>query len=863
MGQVYGAKHKGFTAGWYDTNMRKPEICLTYWEKGRREIDAIKFDWYFYLTDEDANKVIGARFFDNLTDDVRPTKDGRFARVYMPYYGDDRKDLIKWLVSKGIEPLEGDVNPLGRFMFDNKVKINPDPRVLFYDLETDPRTGFGDIPGHRILSVAYGHNPDDIECLIAASDNDKGEEELLNAFLDVVVDNDTLIAWNSKVYDEIVTKARVRRLGLRVNWQMVNFLDYMLLFKRYYQRDEAGAGVKVSYALDNICEKCLGKGKVDIGIEKHKMIELWRNNKPLLEKYNKVDVLRIYQLEEKFHYIKAHAIMAQVCNRFLSDRALKAGYLIDGFVLRYATLNGVRFPTKHYKDSDELPEKIEGAWVMEPVPGLHEGVCDLDFSSLYPSVIRAFNISPEVRVPEAEIEAIERATGDDLANHGYSVAASGAVFKTEPEGVFPAIVTLAVQGRDKFKKTALRLEEDGKENSAEHREAFQRSLVWKQLANALCLGTMASSYSRYYDRESGQALTTSAKMLEESVVKLADELGIPTIYGDTDSGFMRCTKKVGKEFIPRAEEHVDKLLDLRGAATGLLKLKLDAYFLRLVFTGKKHYVGKKDTGVWDIRGIELVRSDGCRYTRELQRRILELMLEARTPTPQKAEKIIRKWADRLFSGELPVEELVMAQSLGQPIDDYAKTKAGEPQQVHARVAKEMLASGKEVFEHMKIPYVFVGKDREGNLKAVHAEDFDGHYDPVHYWNRVYPASQRFLMSAWPREEGLWDALEKYNPKAPQKELFSVSESATGPSVSVFRLKESDREHMESLRAIMDKYPGPHPVVLCLQLDDGSEMDLKTACKVRHVPELIKELEALVDHRLHYEKEEWDNGKSCG
>lgn len=845
MGRTYGASHQGYTAGCYDS--KHSEVYFTYWEDGRREVDAFKFDWYFYLTRKDALRVVDRTFFNRMVNDVEDC--GELFKIYMPYYGDERRDLIQWMDEIAvIDPLEADVDPVTRFVSDNEVKISLQPRLLFFDMETDARAGFDNISKHRILSISYGHNPDDIECLVANSDTDAGEEELLDAFLDQVSKHDAIVSWNGEEYDDKVLKARTKKLNLRVDWQMINFVDHMQVFQRYFQRDEEGKGVRVSYSLENISQTCLGEGKVELGIPKRRMIDVWREHREKLIEYNNVDVLRMCQLEDKYKYIESLTVMAQVCNRFLSNRALGAGHLIDGFVLRYGTKNGHRFGTKieNYKP----PEKIPGAWVMEPLPGLHEGVCDLDFSALYPSVIRAFNISPEVRNKDYELPEIDDPRYD-LANPNIAIASNGAVFQTDKEGLFPAIVTETGGNREQYKKKAAALEKEGKENTHEHRMNYQRSVAWKQLTNALCLGTMASPHSRYYDRESGEAITSSAKFIELSVVKLAEDSGLPSIYGDTDSGFIRCKKQIGIEFIPRAEKHVDELLERRGAKKGLIRLKLDAYFLRLIFTGKKHYAGKKDTGVWDIRGLKIIRSDGCRYTRELERRILELLLEAKSPSPQVAEKIVRKWADKLFSGTLPVKDLVVAQGLAKPLGAYAK-----PLPVHAKVAKDMMERGLEVYQGMKIPYIFTGR-KDGKLTAVHVDDYEGEYDPVHYWNRVFPETKSLLESAWPRQQAVWDALESYNPNAPQKELFDPIQSSGVPSVVVFKLKESDRNLLTDIRRALDEFPGSHPVVLCLQLDSGAELNLKTECKVRLRPELIKQLESVVSHRVHYDKEDWD------
>jgi DNA polymerase elongation subunit (family B) len=103
---------------------------------------------------------------------------------------------------------------------------------------------------------------------------------------------------------------------------------------------------------------------------------------------------------------------------------------------------------------------------------------------------------------------------------------------------------------------------------------------------------------------------------------------------------------------------------------------------------------------------------------------------------------MEKWRDRLFAGQVPVEDLVLAQTVTKPLEAY------KADVVHTRVAAKMAEEGREVYVGAKIPYVLVGT-RDGKLDAVCADDFDGRYDPAVYWRRAWPASRRILESVFP------------------------------------------------------------------------------------------------------------------
>lgn len=736
-------KKKGveYTAGWYDWDSRK--ICLAYWDNEKRMQHSFDSKWYFFLKRKDAEEV-ACRKFDGFCDEVE--EDGDFIKLFMPFYDERRETFIEWLREKGVEPLEADVHPVDRFMFDNELKISDSPKVLFYDIETDSRKGgWDDIGQHQLLSIAYAGKGEKVRCLIADSSDEEGEKDLLNRFFNIVEKYDTLIAWNGAAYDEVVLRARAKLHKIFLKWNSVNFLDMMQLFKKYYGRDESGSGVRISFSLENIAKTVLGKGKIK-DIETHRLIDVFELNPEKLIEYNKRDVEIMLELEEKLRYVEAQTSLAQLCNRFLGDRSLKSSYLVDGFVLKYAAKSKIaHFKTKMYYEGQDEERQIEGAFVMDPVLGLHEQVCDLDFSSLYPSIMISWNVSPEMKLAK---------DFSDPSFEDYATAANDAKFDMTSSGVFPSIVKTALDARSHWKKEAARLEKEGLESSTEHRIAKNRSDAWKVLANSM-YGMLSSAFSRYYDPDCGEAITVTGKTIIQKVIQFARDHGIEVIYGDTDSVFIKSSKDQAIEFSVLAEKHIDEWASRLGAMSGLIRLKLDAEFTRIFFTAKKRYAGKKTTGKWDVRGLELVRSDGCKFAREFQRRIVEYVLEADFPSADKAKSIVEVWARRLNSGKVDAEYLLLAQSLSHSIEAYKV----EP--VHVRIAKELMAKGKEIYVGMKIPYIIIGKDGT-RQKAVHVDEFDGNYDAQQYWiGKVYPPVQRILDAIFPKEEKMWKQMLKH------------------------------------------------------------------------------------------------------
>ena len=825
-------QHK-YSAGWYEQD----EVCLAFWKAGEKWVDRIPFRWFFYLQKENAEKT--RNILERKADDLRLTADGKFVKVFTDYY--KRKELLEILEDVEAHPLEGDVSPLDRYMAEHNIEFDSESKVLFYDLETDGATGWDDITAHRVLCIAYrGPDMQSTEWLCAKTADDAGEKELLDRFLDVVSFHDILAAWNGDAYDEVVLCARSKKRGLRPGWKQVQFLDTMELFEKYYRRDAEGIGVRVSFALENIAQTVLGKGKIQ-DVPKHKLLEVWKADQEKLREYNVRDVDLMVEIEEKTEYLSIHRVLSNLCNRFLSSRSLTQAHLTDGFVLRYGAKNGIHFPTKYHEDTPKR-EKIKGAHVEESLKGLHEGVIDLDFSSLYPNIVMAFNISPETKLGMNLTENLGE-------GRKTCCAVNGAVFRTDIEGVFPAVSRIAVNARQEFKALAKKLEEEGKEGTDAHRKALQTSDVYKILSNAF-YGALSSPYTRYYDPQCGAAITETGSFLIQRVFELSKSNALLLVAGDTDSGFFKCTILVAKEFIVIVAKDLGGWAEERGAKPGGFILKIDAEFERIFFTAKKKYAGKKTTGKIDIRGLEVIRSDGCKYAREMQRRFIEFILEAERPTATTAEKLVKSWTKKVFSGELGVDDLKISVGLQKSMNEY-KTDGD----VHVRVAKHLLATGREVYTGMKIPYMVVGKDEKGRIKAVHTDDYEGEYDAAQYWqSQIFPPTKRILDAVFPGDELIWKRLEKWNPNEQQKDLFEAKVENT--EVVEFQLREGDRGKLQLVRDEMDKYPGKRQVALDIQLDD-SEVRLMSEVRVSLDKELVKGIEKIVGHRSYFGPDQFD------
>jgi DNA polymerase elongation subunit (family B) len=171
----------------------------------------------------------------------------------------------------------------------------------------------------------------------------------------------------------------------------VNHLDYMLLFKKYITAQEP------SYALGNIGEKYVDMGKIEyLG----SLDKLFKDDIETFIKSNIRDVEIIVALEDKLKFIDLTVIISHLCHVPYEQIYLSTA-LNEGAILTYLKRKNIvspNKPTTYNPNLKNIKEEYAGGYLKDPVPGLYEWVIDLDFTSLYPSIIRSLNMGIETLV---------------------------------------------------------------------------------------------------------------------------------------------------------------------------------------------------------------------------------------------------------------------------------------------------------------------------------------------------------------------------------------------------------------------------------------------------------------------------------
>lgn len=642
---------------------------------------------------------------------------------------------------------EGDVSPVRRFISDHHCKIDP-PRRSYLDIETDSRVPFSKaVWGEaRLLSWALVDADGNKFSAALADDSDQAEAELWACLWSAMgAHYDQVAAWNGDKFDFEVMKYRCEALAKRYTKTMepywehrrrILLVDHLACFRRHHMAAESGDD-KTSFALGAVCEALIGEGKNDF--DSSKTWEAWEAGgaaRQELVAYNVQDTALLPKLEAATGYLALQQTLNELTYTFCNSHGLKPSPQVDGYMLRMAHKRKTHLRSKPPGGGAE-GEQYEGAFVQKPTNlGIHRTVHVCDFKSLYPTVMRTFNISPETK-----------ATGTQRCK----AFRTDVEFDVSTEGMLCIAMREGMDLREHYKQE---YKKDPNNKGAE-----QKSKACKIFCNSF-YGVMGNSYSRFYDVQIAESITLSARHLNDATADAARERGWEPLYMDTDSLFVKgCTVDEFKAFVTWCNaELYPRILAERGVPKGqnVIALDYEKAFDRLVFPlgndgtpAAKRYVGSylhyafRPKAKPEIRGLEYMRSDSVRLARKMQKEVTDLILSGKDD-PQFFHDWVKRKRELFFDSTVEVDDIAKSAGISMALSAY---KSKGP---HVRLAEALEAEGEDVSEGTRISYV-VKDSTVSPMEVILASDFDGiTFDRFYYWNKaIYPCVMRVLAGAFP------------------------------------------------------------------------------------------------------------------
>lgn len=339
----------------------------------------------------------------------------------------------------------------------------------------------------------------------------------------------------------------------------------------------------------------------------------------------------------------------------------------------------------------ELIRADRGGMIYQPMLGVHHNVAQIDFSSMYPSIMVNWNISPET---------ISRVATIDLEN----VVLKPLNIEKMSDGLIPQTLRPLLDKRLKLKQLLLEL--DPRDCRVGALKARAAALKWLLV---VCFGYLGYKNARFGKIESHEAVTALSRELLLQSKEIAENMDFVVLHMYVDSLFVQ---RAGAQHL----SHFTPLLEKIAEQTGL-SIALDGIYKWVVFPPSKRdarvpvpnrYFGAFQGGEIKARGIALRRHDTPKYVADTQMGILKILAKADDPQKKKreSEEYLFKQISLLREGRIPIEELIISQTLSRPVESYRNPSPT------ARAACQLQAHGKNVQPGMNIRYVFT-YERDG------------------------------------------------------------------------------------------------------------------------------------------------------
>ena len=515
----------------------------------------------------------------------------------------------------------------------------------------------------------------------------------------------------------------------------VAILDYIQLYRKFtYSQQE-------SYRLDSIAHVELGEKKLDYS-EFETLHQLYKHDYQKFIEYNIKDVELVEKLEDKMKLIEL-ALTLAYDNKVNYDDVFTQVRMWDAIIYNYLLRKKIVIPQLSHSTKSS---QYEGAYVKDPIFGMHEWVASFDLNSLYPHLIMQYNISMETLVEpklyndnmrgfisncNVSVNSLLNQEVDTsiLKDLGVTVTPNGQLFRTQEQGVLPEIMDSMYKDRTRYKKLAIEakkkietvLEDKNQVTYLEKQVARYNNL---QLAKKVTLnsayGALGNQYFRFFDTRIAEGITTAGQLsirwIEKKINQYMNNL-LKTddvdyvIASDTDSIYLNMgplikklypdtsdTKKVIKfmdkvcddKIQPFIDASYEELKEYVNAFQQRMEMKRESLADKAIWVAKKNYILNvyNSEGVayakpkLKMMGISAIRSSTPSACRAKIKEAINLIM---TESENELHKFIEKF--RVEFKALSVEDIAFPRSVNG-LKEYADAahifKKGTP--IHVKGA---------------------------------------------------------------------------------------------------------------------------------------------------------------------------------
>jgi DNA polymerase elongation subunit (family B) len=319
----------------------------------------------------------------------------------------------------------------------------------------------------------------------------------------------------------------------------ISQLDYIELYKKF----SPSGNSQESYRLDHIANVEIGEKKLSYE-EYGNLHSLYRLNYQKFIDYNIRDTELVGKIDDKLKLIELTLTLAYK-SRTNYDDVFSQVRMWDSIIYNHLIKKNIVVPpnTKSTKDAAYI-----GAYVKDPLLGMHKWVASFDLTSLYPSLIMQYNIGPDTILESADyskelrqfistnkidLDNLLHKTIDTniLTSENVCLTPNGHFYRRDRSGFMHDITSKMFDERQVYKKKMLQAEQEyEKENDPEKKIVLSNEISkYKNLQLAVKVslnslyGAAGSEHFRFFDIRQATAITTSGQLTIRWIEKKLNE----------------------------------------------------------------------------------------------------------------------------------------------------------------------------------------------------------------------------------------------------------------------------------------------------------------------------------------------------
>jgi len=411
-----------------------------------------------------------------------------------------------------------------------------------------------------------------------------------------------------------------------------------------------------------------------------------------------------------------------------------------------------------FRNGIDLITNDRGGHIFEPLIGVFDQVVELDFSSMYPSLMANFNISSET------INC--KCCKDD----GMGIKVPGLNFHicTKRQGIISKSISLPLRKR-------LECKEYNKTHDDLRYKFTDIALKWVLVVS---FGYLGFKNARFGKIEAHQTVCAFAREFLLRSAEIAKNYGCKVVHGIVDSMWLQDLKgRTPEEF-----EKLTKIIANEISESTGIPMSWDGRFNTIVFLPSRavpdvpalsHYWGIKSNGEVKVRGIEVRRRDMPKIVKDAQYTFIDVFQGATSVEEFKkripeAKKKLFEYVERVYSGKVSRDDLTIKQKISRSPNQY---KVNTYQAVAAR---QLERSGIIASAGKNVRYIILNADADPNFpekKVILSDLYDEkkhEYDRKKYVELLKRAFENIFPFEFPELKELLTS--DYNKKSLQKDL---------------------------------------------------------------------------------------------